>query len=63
MDSMKSDSARGIMDCLDSGNQEWVTTDGDFFNDMLKKERKILQELLTLEEFAALEKAETEKID
>lgn len=37
---------------------EWITTDGDFFDDMLAKERKMLQELLTPEELAALDEEE-----
>lgn len=38
----------------------WASTDGDFFEDMLAKERKLLQQVLTPDELAALDREEQE---
>ena len=38
----------------------WASTDGSFLDDMLAKERKLLQQVLTLEQLAALDREEQE---
>ena len=40
-----------------------ASTDGDFFEDMLAKERKLLQQILTPEELAALDREEQESAE
>ena len=41
----------------------WASTDGNFFEDMLAKERKLLQQVLTPEELAALDREEQESAE
>lgn len=41
----------------------WASTDEDFFENMLAKERKLLQQVLTLEQLAALDREEQESAE
>lgn len=41
----------------------WASTDGSFLDDMLAKERKLLQQVLTPEQLAALDREEQESAE